>query len=585
MFFKKCDLLSPVITLYFKGFSLHSSILSGILTIICYSITFSLGIYYTIIFIYKENPNIYFYTKYVEDAGIFPFNSSSIFHYIGFGDTNDRSIKNIDFESIRIFGIEYSIDIYVSNNNLLEYNHWLYGPCNNNDINNLEYLINQDFPEKGACIRQYFDVEKQKYYNTSEDNFKWPTLSHGCSNGNAINYGIIIEKCTNNSLQNNCKSNSEFDSYLKHLYAILYFVDNYAQLLNYREPYVKYLYKLTNGLFADSFTVNNLNFNPSIISSNDGLLVKKHYLDKSYQYTQNEKTISENSNNTNIIICFYFWMQNTMQYYDRNYETFQELLSDIGGINSFIILIANIINSLWVNFIILLDTEELLLNSDKQNFKKTNYKLKPTFLKKASQILNPPKLFINKNISKKNSINDKQHSSIYQILLNDKYLKLNKFNNIDAKSEPFKKQYFKNNNKLDINRNVTNKIVNNNNISNNKYSIIYNSKNDNSNKNLINNNSINKSIKESINALETKNKEEKYKPITKQNFTWFNYLFYVITCKLKNPKINYYENFRTQIISEENMIQNHLNIFKLMKACNLENIDPFKLNNYGKKIC
>ena len=162
---------------------------------------------------------------------------------------------------------------------------------------------------------------------------------------------------------------------------------------------------------------------------------------------------------------------------------------------------------------------------------------------------------------------------------------MNKFNNIDAKSEPFKKQYFKNNNKLDINRNVTNKIVNNNNISNNKYSIIYNSKNGNSNKNLINNNSINKSIKESINALETKNKEEKYKPITKQNFTWFNYLFYVITCKLKNPKINYYENFRTQIISEENMIQNHLNIFKLMKACNIENIDPFKLNNYGKKIC
>ena len=585
MFFKKCDLLSPVITLYFKGNSKHSSIFSGILSLICYFITFSFGIYYTVVYIQKKNPNIYFYTKYVDDAGIFPLNSYSIFHFISFGDTNSRGIEYIDFESINIIGIERSIDNYVSNNNISNFNHWLYGPCNNNDIKHIENLIiNKEFPEKGACIRQYYNANNQKYYNTTDKNFIWPSLYHGCSNDKSKNYGIVVEKCKNNSLKNNCKSNSEIDSYLEHLYAILYFVDNYAQLLNYKMPYVNYLYKLTNGLSTNSFTVNNLNFNPSIINSNEGIFIDINYNEKRYQYTQNEKIVLQNTENTNIIISFYFWMQNTMQHYDRNYKDFQDLLSDIGGLNSFIILIGNLINSLWVNFKILLDTEELVLNTDKQNYNKNKFHLKPTFLKKASQILNPPKLSINKNYNQNKSTYKKQHSSIFQILLNDNQIKFSNLNNNDAKSEPFEKLYFKKNNKLDLSHYITNKVINNDNLLNDNNSLKYNSKKENSNKIIINNDIISEINKNSINELETKNKEEQYKPLKKQNFTWFNYLFYIITCKLKNPKINYYETFRVQIISEENMIQNHLNIYKLMKSCKIENIDPFNLKNIDKNV-
>ena len=74
MFLKKCDLLSPPITLYFKRQPIHSSIFSGILTIISYTIIFSFIIYYAILYIYKLNPTIYYYTKFTEDAGIFPLN-------------------------------------------------------------------------------------------------------------------------------------------------------------------------------------------------------------------------------------------------------------------------------------------------------------------------------------------------------------------------------------------------------------------------------------------------------------------------------------------------------------------------------
>jgi hypothetical protein len=57
-------------------------------------------------------------------------------------------------------------------------------------------------------------------------------------------------------------------------------------------------------------------------------------------------------------------MQNTLQYYERNYDRLQDVLSDIGGINRLILTIAGTLNLLVNYFIILLDTEELVLNRD-----------------------------------------------------------------------------------------------------------------------------------------------------------------------------------------------------------------------------
>ena len=593
MFLKKCDYISPSITLYFKGVTIHSSIFSGILTIITYLIIAAFGIYYSISYIYKNNPNIYYFTKYIEDAGIFPLNASSIFHFIEFGNTISREKEKIDYDSIRIFGFEYSIDNYLSNSNLSQYNHWIYGLCNSDDAKNINNLVNnEEFPEKSSCIRYYFDAESQKYFNTSEKNFKWPTLSHGVSNANSSNYGIIIEKCRNDSLKNNCKSEEEIDNYIEHLYVLLYFVDNYADVLNYEKPYIQYLNIITNGFFSNSFTVNNLNFNPSIITNNIGIYFNFKQDETSYIFSQNEKTTSKNSNNTSIIVSFYFWMQNNILRYERYYESFQELLSDIGGIKSFLQFIATMINSLIVNYRILLDTEELVLNTDKMNFKKVNINLKPTILKKASQIFNPPKMKLtlkNNNASNQNNtINNKYQSSIIQILLKDKYdiCKLSNKINIDSKSEPFQNIY-KKNNEINLSQKKTDKKLNNSLLIKNFAENYNKEEKSKKNNNVIDSNSFSLSMsnKESMKALEIKNNEEMIKPLTKQNFSLFNYLFYSINCFYKNPKISYYENFRKEVISEENIIQNHINIFKLLKFCKIENCDPLSIKHANERIC
>ena len=173
MFIKKIDIISPPITLFFKGDNIHSSIFSCILTIIVYIIIFIFGINYSIEFIYKKNPTAFFMNRFIDDAGIFPLNASSMFHYIQFRKTSGQEISPIDFNMIRIIGIQnITIDNYPNIN--LEYiPHWLYGPCNNNsDTKNIEYLITSEAYAHCACIRKYYDNKFKKYLDTNDKDFK-----------------------------------------------------------------------------------------------------------------------------------------------------------------------------------------------------------------------------------------------------------------------------------------------------------------------------------------------------------------------------------------------------------------------------
>ena len=68
-----------------------------------------------------------------------------------------------------------------------------------------------------------------------------------------------------------------------------------------------------------------------------------------------------------------------MEYYERTYKRFQDVISDIGGINQVITLIAICMNSLYHNFVVLCDTEILLQTSiynEKENHKKNQLNIK-----------------------------------------------------------------------------------------------------------------------------------------------------------------------------------------------------------------
>jgi hypothetical protein len=307
--------------------------------------------------------------------------------------------------------------------------------------------------------------------------------------------------------------------------------------------------------------------------------------EESYAFSQNEK-VTMAAGNTGIVACFFFWMQNIMIYNERSYRKFEDLFSDIGGFGSFILLIAEAINSLVTNYVILLDTEELVLSIDKVNYEKNKLIQKPTIYRKAEKILNPPKLNNNKN---KYNQNQNQSSKI-PIFIKEGYD--NNINNIGTpKSEPLKILFSQNKRKENniinqcINLNIEEQkkdsmllpLNNKNNIEINKGN--QSNKLESCNENLIDFQKINGNLKLYFSEDErTKNNNENKQSLKKQKFTWFNYIFYIICLKRNNPRIKFFEDVRAQIISEENILQNYSDIYKLLKICKIKNHNYYEIN-------
>ena len=163
-------------------------------------------------------------------------------------------------------------------------------------------------------------------------------------------------------------------------------------------------------LFPKYYTVNNLNFNPSLIKTHNGIFLDNSIEELSYFFTQNEKVtmdevieISDKEGNilydengikvtksTGIVSSYYFWMQNRLQYYERNYKKLIDILSYIGGLSRVVLFSAKLINKLVFNYIILLDIEDLELSLDKKE-KLKSISISPTIHRKINLVMYPPK--------------------------------------------------------------------------------------------------------------------------------------------------------------------------------------------------
>ena len=415
MIIQNLDFLSPEITLFFKGKYKHSSIFSGIITILSYSVIFACIIIYTLDFIDRSNPTIYFFNRFVEDIGIHPLNESSLFHYINLISASRNKSTIYDFNSVRIYGINRTIDSYIQNYDYSENSHWEYALCNyDEDITykKLKNIIDKNTFSQSACIKKYYSPKDKKYFNKGESGFIWPVLEHGSSHPNRTLYGIIVETCQNNSLKNNCNSIEAIEKFFKRYAISLNFIDHYADALNYKEPFTYYINSITSGLtISETISLNHLNFNPNKIRTHNGIFMENLVEENSYSFIQNEK-VALNKQGKNAVSTFYFWMQNNMIYNERYYKKFQDLLSNIGGLGSFILLIGLFINSLVSYYVILLDTQDLIFSIEDLNFNKVKLIKKKITLEKEIN-------FQIKNKMNNNNNNTLQNSN-YPLFINDK---------------------------------------------------------------------------------------------------------------------------------------------------------------------
>ena len=593
MFLKKFDMISPPITLFFKGEGSHVSIYSGLLSIVAYVIVVVAAFYYALGFINRDSPKAYFFTRYVDDAGTFPVNATQMFHFIQVSDPNTNEKVPLDFAAFRIVGFDdaYS-DNYMDDPGIVKTkNHWVYGKCNNiSDTKGISYLIDQKYYEESACIRKYYDATKRKYFETNEEGFRWPVILKGCSNPERTYYGIIMQRCdmADPFLKEQgptCKSSSEIDAVVNSVSFNFQIIDHYADMLNYDMPFTKYFYEVTSSITANNFIIQHLNFNPANMLTHNGFFFDNQVREEAYFFTQNEKqTVIEsdvqkqNRTTNGCLIGVYYWMQNTLQYYERNYDRVQDVLSDIGGISSIVLTIAGILNLLIYHFIVLLDSEDLVLNTEKENYDPRELNKRPTILKKANEVMFPPRRpYQPRKPAYGNDSGQQQPSSNYQRLVKDGVDIYSNNNLKDEKNEQYKNLYLKRNNILNSNNNydISKEGGGDNYQGGNNRG--YGGRNNNQNYNRGNYNKGGYSESTMARNLKDENITEKKdefdpesKPLEKQNFHWCKYLGYLICCGRTDKKITYYEDFRAKMISEENIIQNYLDIYKLLKACNIK---------------
>ena len=274
MFLKKIDFWTPPITLFTEGHDSHSSCLSGILSLITLAVIILFSVFQIKNLFNRddETPTSTSFKYFKYDAGKISLNDSSLFHFISFQDFKNKNNKKFDFSYFNIIGIEQPISTYETNNDIKNYNHWLYGYCNDERIKGIENIEKIDYLTKSACIKKYYDKETNQYYEISDAKFKYPSISHGTFNHDNTVYSILFISCTQTFLdiefngKLSCKNIDEV--YISSIAVHLNFIDEYIDVLNYDNPIVKYLFRIENKLDNDNYSINHLNFNPSAIRSN-----------------------------------------------------------------------------------------------------------------------------------------------------------------------------------------------------------------------------------------------------------------------------------------------------------------------------
>ena len=293
----------------------------------------------------------------------------------------------------------------------------------------------------------------------------------------------------------------------------LYFLDHYINNTDYSNPNKPYFYRIESSYEKGLFSDHSIKFNPSLIKTDQGMIIEKTKEELSYAFDRNEEYIKDKGINDDIYISYSFIFKNVMIESERQYKKVQDIISEIGGFYKFAQLFAFYLNYFYHRYIVLSDTEILLNN----------------LIKTEKNIVNSPK-------------------NIFQ--------KLKNLQDIDEKNEKPKEK-----DKKDVSS--TSGI---NNSKTNKTKSIINSKDENA----FNIDSANIKIKQ-VNSSIDRNKIKSLvlkSENTLQSYhkSFYKFLLYKLSCDKTNKYYSVYHNFRIKIISEEHFIRSHLIIYNLLKS-------------------
>jgi len=351
-----------------------------------------------------------------------------MFHY--FNLQNSFENKKLE-EIIEIIGFmsndESLINYGLNLGSRLTFSHYIYGKCplnsNKYKLNHIQDLLKYNSINDSYCIIGYYNKTNNNYITINNQNFQYPFLRNGTSDKNFEKYQIVIRSCENDTFNNfnKCKPQNYINQFLSQNVTnlVMNILNQEVDVNNYKEPIMHSFIQIDSSFdLGDSFSVNNLNFQPLKVKSFNNLIINSKYReDYSYYFEQNE--IKNINSNFPIYTTFIFWMHNKVYIYERYYKKLSNIIVDIGGTLKIIISFGKIINYIFSNYKIFFDINELLVSRiNILNNKKGN----KTFFENINI----------KNILYKNESENKmiRRYSQNNILLFDSSNKITKNNNI-----------------------------------------------------------------------------------------------------------------------------------------------------------
>ena len=354
MIVRSFDFISPLITLYYKGETRHSSIFSGLISIILIILVLYICIFISFDFIFKMNPNSFYFIMNIKDVGTIKLSHNFFFHYISFLDEYTK--KDVFDEKVfSVIGInKNSFNSFIFKEHS-EYNvsHWKYERCKNLNLKKLnatKYSTIKKYFNDSLCISKYYNYETNKIISVEDENFPFPLLENNVENEKFKEYQIIFKQCENNSLYNNnsCYElktiKRKVENYIMSYYFNYY--TNYIDVENYKEPIV---YELTNKSFNyDPYLIytNEINLRQTYVRTSDGIIFDKRKILKTYNIDNILSNYEYNFYDL-FLSMIEIKMLNKVEVYHRDYKKIQDIAGSVDGMIELVIFIIEFINNFF----------------------------------------------------------------------------------------------------------------------------------------------------------------------------------------------------------------------------------------------
>ena len=392
-FLSNFDFVSPEITLFYEGKSSHSSLASGIISVILIILIVIFTTYVSSDFLFRQNPSAYFYSRYIDDIKEHKFNSKGLFHFIYFNNGDDFNIP-INTSIFSIVGVD--LTHFPTDNNESNYDHYIYEACDSTDAGDLYDIIKEDnnvsiYFSNAFCIKKFYNSSSKEIINNDDKNFVYPKLQHGTAKTNNLRYGVYIQKCQN-ILTKKCYESLN-DEYFINLFNnnsfgySISFIEHYIDVDNYNNPIKTSFQRISNTFNKNTYTANHLNYRPINLKTNNGIFFDKVSEKDTFNYYLNEKLTLDS--NFSVFGSFNFWIQNQLDSYNRTYKKIWDIAGDVDGVIEILMLLIKFIN--------------LVIFNDFQTIHDFNEEIEKKVEKsKTEQNLN---FNIKKQLSRNNSIN------------------------------------------------------------------------------------------------------------------------------------------------------------------------------------